>query len=89
MQTECQKQDGEGHVPPQEGSEEEDSGDEGEQDEMLFEYSTDVLAPLGNAMKSDEFLVVFKNLLPHITNKTVSSGKPNLLFLTWEVNLKS
>jgi hypothetical protein len=39
---------------------------------MLFEYSVDVLAPLGHAMGSEEFAIVFKNLLPIIISRTVS-----------------
>ncbi|KAF4521358.1 hypothetical protein B566_EDAN006947 [Ephemera danica] len=68
-ETECQKQEEINNLAK---IDEDEGGDEGEQDEMLFEYAADVLAPLGNAMNSDEFAVVFKNLFPIILGKTKS-----------------
>lgn len=42
---------------------------------MLFEYAAEVLAPLGHAMQSDEFVVIFKDLLPIMVARTVSKIK--------------
>lgn len=69
LQTECQKQEGQGN--DQDDQDEEDGENDAEQDMMLFEYASEVLNPLGHAMPNDEFGRVFRELLPIIVGKTV------------------
>uniref|UniRef100_A0A6M2DTC3 Putative karyopherin importin beta 3 n=1 Tax=Xenopsylla cheopis TaxID=163159 RepID=A0A6M2DTC3_XENCH len=47
--------------------------DQAEQDEMLIEYAGDVLPKLGKHMKSDDFLIIFMRILPHILSRTKKS----------------